>query len=71
VNHPTSTTLLLIVKGQQGALYINGLPAAFFTDPGEYQEGRLGLYFQGKSSDSMTPSGNFDNFILWDLWGRP
>lgn len=66
-----AATVLLIVKGQQGALYINSLPAAYFTDVGEYQEGRLGLYCQGETPDVSTPSGAFDNFILWDLWGAP
>jgi hypothetical protein len=72
--------ITLILKGQDGALYLNGEPTAYFVDTtntGNYEYGSIQLSFWGENEGAFDPqkatpvSGEFDNVKFWDITNLP
>jgi hypothetical protein len=64
---PNGTTnhIVIIARGDEFAVYLNGLPTAYLKDETFLQTGSLMPTFSGEAGGNA--QGEFDNFKFWDL----
>ncbi len=60
------TLLMIVARGTQGAVYLNGIPAAYFNDPDFDVKGYTFLFCEARDPDRRGVC-EFDNVKLWDL----
>lgn len=58
--------IIIIARGDEFAVYLNGLPTAYLKDDTFFQAGNLMPTFHC-SYESDCAQGEFDNFKFWDL----
>ncbi len=58
-----ATTVMIVARGTQGAVYLNGAPAGYFEDA-DFKVGGYTLFLCESGGEAMC---EFDNVKLWDL----
>ena len=62
-----STRVMIVARGPQAAIYLNGIPAAYFEDAGFDTSGGTGLFCQSPGQAVC----EFDNVKFWNLANVP